>query len=318
MTVEALSFPGVSLRLSLRRRAAPWCSKNAYGPSEVSWRSNPFRVTARDSRSLFRKRLAPARRFMDKSAETVRILLADDHPILRDGLRRLLEVEPDLRVIGEAGDGIEAVKGVRRLKPDLLLLDLNMPRQTGLEALREIGPVSSTRTVVLAAAIEKAEVAQAIQLGARGVVLKESATELLLRCIRSVLGGQYWVGREVVFSLIEALRDLLPMNGNSQNGQANFGLTPREMEVIAAVVNGYTNKDMAQSFSLSVQTVKHHLTSIFDKLGVSNRLELALFAVNPHFVGEDQPGQSTPSAPSHFALGAPGHGFRGVLNWRRL
>ena len=254
---------------------------------------------------------------MDKSAETVRILLADDHPILRDGLRKLLEVEPDLRVIGEAGDGIEAVKGVHRLKPDLLLLDLNMPRQTGLEALREIGP-STTRTVVLAAAIEKAEVAQAIQLGARGVVLKESATELLLRCIRAVMRGQYWVGREVVFSLIEALRDLLPMDGNRQNGQANFGLTPREMEVITAVVNGYTNKDIAQSFSLSIQTVKHHLTSIFDKLGVSNRLELALFTVNHHLVGEDEPAQTTSSASSHFALGASGHGFRDALNWKRL
>jgi DNA-binding NarL/FixJ family response regulator len=256
---------------------------------------------------------------MHKSAETVRILLADDHPILRDGLRKLLEVEPDLRVIGEAGDGIEAVKGVRRLKPDLLLLDLNMPRQTGLEALREIGPLSTTRTVVLAAAIEKAQVAEAIQLGARGVVLKESATELLLRCIRAVMGGQYWVGHEVVFSLIEALRDLLPTHGNSQNGQANFGLTPREMEVITAVVNGYTNKDIAQSFSLSIQTVKHHLTSIFDKMGVSNRLELALFAVNHHLVGEDQPGrQSTSNASNHFALGASGHGFRDALNGRRL
>jgi len=254
---------------------------------------------------------------MDKSPETVRILLADDHPILRHGLRKLLEVEPDLRVIGEAGDGIEAVKGVHRLKPDLLLLDLNMPRQTGLEALREIGP-STTRTVVLAAAIEKAEVAQAIQLGARGVVLKESATELLLRCIRAVMRGQYWVGREVVFSLIEALRDLLPTNGDSQNGQANFGLTPREMEVITAVVNGYTNKDIAQSFSLSIQTVKHHLTSIFDKLGVSNRLELALFTVNHHLVGEDEPAQTTSSASSHFALGASGHGFRDALNWKRL
>ena len=255
---------------------------------------------------------------MDKSPETVRILLADDHPILRHGLRKLLEVEPDLRVIGEAGDGIEAVKGVHRLKPDLLLLDLNMPRQTGLEALREIGPMSSTRTVVLAAAIEKAQVAEAIQFGARGVVLKESATELLLRCIRAVMRGQYWVGREVVFSLIEALRDLLPMDGNRQNGQANFGLTPREMEVITAVVNGYTNKDIAQSFSLSIQTVKHHLTSIFDKLGVSNRLELALFTVNHHLVGEDEPAQTASSASSHFALGAPGHGFRDALNWKRL
>src|SRR5438094_4884478 len=257
MTVEALSFPGVSPRLSSRRPAALWCSKSAYGPSEVSWRSNPIRVTARALRSLFRKRLTATRKFMDKSPETVRILLADDHPILRHGLQKLLEVEPDLRVIGEAGDGIEAVKGVHRLKPDLLLLDLNMPRRTGLEALREIGPMSSARTVVLAAAIEKAQVAEAIQFGARGVVLKESATELLLRCIRAVMRGQYWVGREVVFSLIEALRDLLPMDGNRQNGQANFGLTPREMEVITAVVNGYTNKDSAQSLSPSRQTVKH-------------------------------------------------------------
>jgi len=225
---------------------------------------------------------------MEKAAETIRIVIADDHPILRDGLRKLLEAEPDLRVIGEAGDGVEAVKAVRRLKPDLLLLDLAMPRQTGLEALREIGTLASTsiRTVVLAAAIEKAQVAQAIQLGARGVVLKESATQLLLRCIRAVMGGQYWVGHEVVSSLVEALRDLLPAT-DEQDRQDHFGITRREMEVINAIVSGYTNKDIAQKFSLSEQTVKHHLTNIFDKLGVSNRLELALFAVNHHLVSNE-------------------------------
>jgi len=225
---------------------------------------------------------------MEKAAETIRIVIADDHPILRDGLRKLLEAEPDLRVIGEAGDGVEAVKAVRRLKPDLLLLDLAMPRQTGLEALREIGTLASTsiRTVVLAAAIEKAQVAQAIQLGARGVVLKESATQLLLRCIRAVMGGQYWVGDEVVSSLVEVLRDLLPA-ADGGDRQDHFGITRREMEVINAIVSGYTNKDIAQKFSLSEQTVKHHLTNIFDKLGVSNRLELALFAVNHHLVSNE-------------------------------
>src|SRR5438034_2767409 len=194
MTVEALSFPGVSRRLNLTRAAGvPWCSKNAYVPLEANWRSSRFRATAHDSKSLCRRKHRHMDKTMDKTADkimekttdktpdTVRILIADDHPILREGLRRLLEAESDLRVIGEAGDGIEAVKGVRRLNPDLLLLDLAMPRQTGLETLREIGALSSTRTVVLAAAIEKAQVAQAIQLGARGVVLKESATELLLR-----------------------------------------------------------------------------------------------------------------------------------------
>ena len=223
-----------------------------------------------------------------ETEKTIRIVIADDHPILREGLRKLLEAEPDLRVIGEAGDGVEAVKAVRRLKPDLLLLDLAMPRQTGLEALREIGTLASTsiRTVVLAAAIEKAQVAQAIQLGARGVVLKESATQLLLRCIRAVMGGQYWVGDEVVSSLVEVLRDLLPA-ADGGDRQDHFGITRREMEVINAIVSGYTNKDIAQKFSLSEQTVKHHLTNIFDKLGVSNRLELALFAVNHHLVSNE-------------------------------
>ena len=110
---------------------------------------------------------------VDKTVETTRIVIADDHPILRESLRRLLEAEPDLCVIGEAGDGVQAVDTVRRLKPDLLLLDLVMPRQSGLEALSQLGALPSTRTVVLAAVIEKAQVAQAFQLGARGVVLKE-------------------------------------------------------------------------------------------------------------------------------------------------
>src|SRR5437660_6932756 len=219
---------------------------------------------------------------MDNKRQPVRILLADDHPIFRDGLRRLLEAEPDLKVIGEACDGAEAVKMARQLKPDIMLLDLAMPRMPGLEALRELssGPVSnSVRVILLTAAAEKKQIVEALQLGARGVVLKDSATQLLLKSIHTVMSGEYWVGRESVSNLVQYLRNLVQSSGEEAR-QKKFGLTPRELEIVSAVVAGYSNKEIAEYFKISEDTVKHHLSNIFDKLGVSTRLELALFAVN--------------------------------------
>lgn len=214
---------------------------------------------------------------MDNLSTPIRILIADDHPIFRDGLRKLLEAEPGFQVVGEAADGVEAIKLVQQLKPDILLLDLAMPRLPGLETLRELTSVDwSVRTIILTAAIEKPQIVEALQLGARGVVMKEAATAMMLKSIRSVMEGEFWVGRESVSSLVTLLREATA----APQKPKKFGLTSRELEVVAAIVSGYTNKDIAQKFSISEQTVKHHLTSIFDKLGVANRLELALFAVN--------------------------------------
>jgi DNA-binding NarL/FixJ family response regulator len=213
-------------------------------------------------------------------AEPIRILIADEQRILRDGLRKLLEAEPDFVVAGEASSGTEALEITRRLQPDMLLLDLVMPGVRYEEVLRSLSASAvPTRALLLTASIEPKEIVTALQLGARGVVMKDSASELLMKAIRKVMDGQYWIGRESVSTLVDMVR-----------GQAiaktdrRFGLTPRELEVIATVTAGFTNKEVAQRFSISEETVKHHLTKIYSKLGVSNRLELALFALSQRLV----------------------------------
>jgi two-component system, NarL family, nitrate/nitrite response regulator NarL len=223
------------------------------------------------------------RPIIDRRNHPIRIVIADDHPIFRDGLRRLLESESDMKVVGEACDGREAVKLATEIKPDILLLDLAMPHHTGLDALRDLsasgGAAGAVRIILLTAAAEKKQVVEALQLGARGVVLKDSATLLLLKSIHAVMSGEYWVGRESVSNLVLYLRNLM-QSTNEETKQKKFGLTPRELEIVSAVVAGYANREIAEYFKISEDTVKHHLSNIFDKLGVSTRLELALFAVN--------------------------------------
>ena len=217
---------------------------------------------------------------MEESAPTIDIVISDDHALFREGLRKLLEAEPGIRIVGEAVDGEETLKVVRQLKPHVLLLDLSLPKLSGLEVLAELGKLElPTRTIMLTAAIEREQVVEALQSGVRGIVLKHSALQLLLKSIRCVNDGQYWVGQEGVSDLIQALRRMKPSHAVS-GAPRNFGLSSREMEVIALIVAGYTNKDLARELGISENTAKHHLTNIFDKLGVSNRLELVLYAVD--------------------------------------
>jgi DNA-binding NarL/FixJ family response regulator len=215
---------------------------------------------------------------LSHTPSSIRIVIADDHPLVRDGLRTLLEQQPKFAVVGEAGDGLEAVERAKDLRPDVLLLDLAMPRLHGLDVLKALGEMApDVRIVLLTAAIEREETVEALRAGARGVVLKESATHLLYKCIHAVMDGEFWVGHERIDDLLRTLREI---ERSQTKASPASRLTKRELQVVAAIVDGASNKEIGKSFGVSAQTVKNHLSNIFDKLGVSNRLELALYAVH--------------------------------------
>lgn len=185
-----------------------------------------------------------------RKPQPTRLVIADDHPVFREGVRRLLEQEPDLKVIGEASDGAEAVKLVRQLRPDILLLDLVMPGHHGMEALRELRtPANATpvRVILHAAYIEKSQIVEALQLGARGVVLISSATQVLLKAIQTVMAGKYWVLREHLSNLEPYLRILMLLT-HEEARQKTSGLTPRHLFQILCQqqLAGLSNKEIAE------------------------------------------------------------------------
>jgi DNA-binding NarL/FixJ family response regulator len=207
----------------------------------------------------------------------VRIAVADDHQIFRDGLKRLLESEPGFKVVAEAVDGADAIRVAREAKPDVLLLDVAMPRMGGVEAM-SAPDLGTTRVILLTAVIEPGELLRAVQFGARGVVLKESATRDLIDGIHRVMDGKLLIGTEIADDLAQAVRQA------GLQRDRPYGLTPREVEIVEAIAAGDSNREIAVKLNISLQTVKHHLTSVFDKTGTSTRLELALFAIRQGIV----------------------------------
>jgi DNA-binding NarL/FixJ family response regulator len=221
----------------------------------------------------------------------IRVLIADDHPILREGLRKLLEDAGGFEVVGQAADGVEAVRLARETRPDVLLLDLAMPRASGLDALRELSTAQSPpRVLLLTVAIDDAQVVEALELGARGVILKEAATELLFKAIRSVVVGQYWVGRDTVTDIVRLLRERRAAAAARRRRTPAERLTDRERGIVALVAAGASNREVAQRLNLAEDTVKHHISNIFDKLGVSNRAEMAAYAAS-HGLAEPSTGE---------------------------
>jgi len=220
---------------------------------------------------------------MPTSAQRIRVLIADDNPFLRERLHRVLEGEADFLVVAEAATSTEALHLARQLRPDVLLLGRSMLGAYGKETLRDLAAIEShVRTILMTERDHETDVVSALEIGARGVIAKGSDSAMLFRSIRKVMEGEYWISRASVGDLVSAVRHLLvdAMEGASRKPK----ITPRQQEIIASVAAGRSNRQIAQQFSLSEDTVKRHLTNIFGRLGLSNRLELALFAVQQDLI----------------------------------
>ena len=223
---------------------------------------------------------------MAQAKQTIRVLMADDHVIFRDGLRKLLATEDDIKIVGEASNGGDCIKMLAKLKPDILLLDLRMPDKDGLAVLEEVNfDQLRTRVVVLTAAEDDRDVVRAMRLGARAVVLKQSATELLVKSIRKVQGGEIWMDNRMTAEVMKAFSK--SADGGPRREKPL--LSDREKEIVQLVAQGYRNKEIGERLFISDQTVKNHLHNIFDKLGVSDRLELALYAIHHRLIEPELP-----------------------------
>jgi two-component system nitrate/nitrite response regulator NarL len=215
----------------------------------------------------------------------IRIVIADGQSSFRKEVRCSLESEPGFSVVGEASDSHGALKLTCQNRPDILLVDWELAKTCELKVLNEpANDLRPVRIVVTVAAIEKSCLVEAFGVGVHGVVLKQSTPQVLVKSVQSVMAGQYWLDRESVGVLIEALRDSLAQ-GNGAKSAKDYGLTRREVDIITKIASGRSNKQVGEEFAISERTVKHHLTNIFGKVGVSSRLQLALFAVNQHLMG---------------------------------
>ena len=204
----------------------------------------------------------------------IRILLADDHPIVLDGLEALFRLEPDIEVVGRCLTGDEVLPALREHQPDLLLLDIRMPRMDGMEVLRELRRARlATRVVLLAATFEDDQVVEALRLGVRGMVLKELAPPLLIECVRRVHAGGQWIEQQASGRALETL-----VRRDAAEKEMARDLTPREIELVRLAASGLRNREMSRRLEISEGTVKMHLHNVYRKLKIDNRVELANYA----------------------------------------
>ena len=211
----------------------------------------------------------------------IKLVLADDHPLILDGLENLFRPQKDFNILARCSDGDEALKALRKYKPDILILDLNLPGRDGLSVLREMKKeTTTTRVVVLTATLKDEELAEAVRLGVRGLVLKELAPELLVQCIRKVHAGELWLEKR---SVTKALEKLLAREAGRQ--ETAKVLTPREVEIVKLVAMGLRNAEIAKRLFISEGTIQVHIHNIYQKLNLDNRSKLTLYAHEKGLVG---------------------------------
>jgi len=205
-------------------------------------------------------------------------LLADDHLLFRKGLTQLLDSQPDFEIVGEATNGLEAVAQTRSLQPDLVLMDINMPKSDGFEATRQIkAKVPDVRIVMLTVSEDADDLKTAIQCGADGYLLKDLSPETLFQQLRGLGSGEAPISRAMTGKLFDQLaRKSQPVAQPTTTGK----LSKRETQVLALVANGYSNQEIADELSIAHNTVKNHLRSILSKLEVKNRAQAAAYAVS--------------------------------------
>ncbi len=218
----------------------------------------------------------------------VRVIIADDHPVVRIGIRNVLAAHGNFSIVAEAEDGVQAVEHTFALRPDVLLLDVQMPNTTGFDTVRQIvAGVVETKIVLLTGSIQAEHLAEGFTAGARGIVLKGALTEQIASALLAVVDGYYWAQGHRIDHLAGVLAELRSQVRQESNDR--FNLTRRELEVVSLIVKGYSNREIAKQFGLSEETVKRHLSNTFEKLKISTRLELAIFALANKLVPPKRP-----------------------------
>ena len=207
--------------------------------------------------------------------ERIRILIVDDHPLIREGLRAVLETQPDMELVGEAWDGNEAVVRALALRPDVVLMDLSLPRKDGIEAIREIiRGVPSVRVLVLSNYLDDDKVFGALKAGAKGYILKETSSQELRQAVRSVYQGKSALDPAVQRKLVDQLAGM-----NNSDSRPENDLTERELEVLRLMARGFTNPQIAARLSVAEGTVRFHVSNVLRKLGMENRTQAVLYAL---------------------------------------